>query len=138
MAVIDKLRELGEEIQKDERYLKFRAAAGNNDKDADLQDKIGKLNLILANYNQEAEKGEQADNDKIQKLNVEYGSIYEEIMKNPNMQAYQQAQAGVEEMANYISKMIGCFLNNEDPATCEPAPEEHDCSGGCSSCSGCH
>lgn len=141
MGMIETLRQLGAEIQADERYIALMAAAANNDKDEALQAQIGELNLVMMNYNQEAEKGEEADQKKIGEFNNEYGAKYAEIMANTNMQAYQAVQGEVEKMANYISQMMGMFLNGSDPATCEPEPEpSHECGeGGCSSCGGgCH
>lgn len=139
MAMIETLRQLGKDIQADERYTALMDAAAKNDGDAALQDKIGQLNLLMMNYNQEAEKGEEADQKKIGELQNEYGALYAEIMANENMSHYQTVQAEVEKMANYISQMMGLFLNGADPDTCEPEPEhDHDCAGGCGSCGGCH
>ena len=139
MGVNESLRQLGKDIQAEDCYKELMAAAAKNDADQDLQAKIGELNLILMNYNKEAEKGEEADQTKIGEYNNQYGAIYTEIMANENMQAYQKAQAKVEEMANYISKMMGMFLNGENPETCEPPVEqEHSCDGSCSACGGCH
>lgn len=138
MAFIETLRQLGKEIQADERYVALREAAAKNDADEALQQKIGELNLINMNYNKEAEKGEEADQKKIGEYNNQYGALYAEIMANENMQNYQQAQAKVEEMAAYMSQMIGLFLNGEDPETCEPVKQEHNCTSNCATCGGCH
>lgn len=54
MAFIETLRQLGKEIQADERYVALREAAAKNDADEALQQKIGELNLIIMNYNKEA------------------------------------------------------------------------------------
>lgn len=140
MGMIETLRQLGKEIQADERYIALMAAAAKNDADPALQEKIGQLNLLMMNYNQEAEKGEEADQKKIGEMNNQYGALYAEIMANENMQHYQSVQGEVEKMANYISQMMGLFLNGADPETCEPEPEpEHSCGeGGCATCGGCH
>ncbi|MCC8022909.1 MAG: YlbF family regulator [Clostridiales bacterium] len=138
MGITETLRQLGTEIQADERYVALMAAAAKNDADSGLQDQIGKLNLIMMNYNQEAEKGDDADQKKIGEYNNQYGALYAEIMANENMQQYQQAQTKVEELAKYISQMIGLFLNGEDPATCEVPEDSHNCGDGCSTCAGCN
>ncbi|HBN79812.1 MAG TPA: YlbF family regulator, partial [Ruminococcaceae bacterium] len=44
MDVISLARELGREIQKDERYLAFQAAKKNSDDDKELQSKIADFN----------------------------------------------------------------------------------------------
>lgn len=140
MGMIETLRQLGKDIQADERYAALMGAAAKNDADADLQEKIGRMNLLMMNYNQEAEKGDEADQKKIGEMNNQYSAIYAEIMANENMANYQAVQGEVEKMANYISQMMGLFLNGADPETCEPKPEaEHSCGeSGCSSCSGCN
>lgn len=138
MALTETLRQLGKEIQADERFVALMKATTANDADSALQEKIGELNLIMMNYNKEAEKGEEGDQKKIGEYQNQYGALYAEIMANENMAAYQKVQAGVEEMANYISQMIGMFLNGADPETCEPE-EAHSCGeDGCSTCGGCH
>lgn len=140
MALTETLRQLGKEIQEDERFAALMQATAKNDADGELQGKIGELNLIMMNYNKEAEKGEEGDQKKIGEYQNQYGALYAEIMANENMANYQKVQAGVEEMANYISQMIGLFLNGQDPATCEPEAEDaHTCGeGGCSTCGGCN
>lgn len=139
MGVNEALRALGKAIQEDERFIALMEAAAKNDVDEDLQKKIGELNLIMMNYNKEAELGEEADQKKIGEYNNQYGALYMEIMANENMKNYQVAQSAIEEMADYISKMMGMFFNNADPETCEPpVEEEHNCEGSCSSCGGCH
>ena len=60
----------------------------------------------------------------------------EEIKKNENMEAYSAAASQMEEMAQYISKMIGLFFDGQDPETCE-IPDE-SCTHNCSTCGGCH
>lgn len=138
MALTETLRQLGKEIQADERFVALMKATSANDADSALQEKIGELNLIMMNYNKEAEKGEEGDQKKIGEYQNQYGALYAEIMANENMAAYQKVQAGVEEMANYISQMIGMFLNGADPETCEPEPD-HSCGEeGCATCGGCH
>ena len=74
--------------------------------------------------------------EKIEKLQNDYQNLYEEIMKNENMEVYSAAASQMEEMAQYISKMIGLFFDGEDPETCQIPDESctHDCStcgGGC-------
>lgn len=55
------------------------------------------------------------------------------------MQKYSAAASAMEEMAQYISGMMGLFFDGQDPETCELPPaaggwRTHDCC----TCSGCH
>ena len=138
MSVIELARQLGAEIQKDERYLAFAAAKEANEKDEALNALMGEIQMIQMNYQMEASK-EAPDSAKMQEFEAEFNAKYEAFMANENMQKYDEARAEVDSMMNYIMQILGLCVNGADPETCEPeAPEEHNCGGSCSSCSGCH
>ena len=60
-------------------------------------------------------------------------------MANENMQKYKAARKAVDDMMNYLTQILAMCVQGEDPATCDPAAaHEHNCSGECSSCGGCH
>ena len=42
-----------------------------------------------------------------------------------------------EQMAEYISQMIGLFFDGQDPETCE-IPAQDACTHDCCTCGGCH
>ena len=129
--------ELGVAIQKDERYTALEQAKKKNDEDAVLQDKIGQLNILVMNFNQEMGKPDaEKDKEKIEKLNNDYAALYNEIMANENMSAYQKAQQELEALANEINSILAMSLNGEDPLTCDPHAQ--DCTHDCSTCGGCH
>lgn len=136
MSLESALRELGKEIQQDPRFTALQAAASANDADSTLQEKMQELQLISLKYQQEASKADDADKDRIAELQEQYQKQYEEIMQNENMQKYSLAAGEMEEMAQYISKMIGLFFDGQDPATCE-IPEDN-CTHDCCTCGGCH
>jgi len=136
MSLETALRELGKEIQKDPRFEALQAAAKVNDADESLQQQMQELQLISLKYQQEAGKADEADQGRIAELQEQYQKLYEEIMQNENMQNYSAAASAMEEMAQYISKMIGLFFDGQDPATCEPEPE--GCTHNCGTCGGCH
>ena len=76
MGIESALRELGKEIQKDERFIALQAAATANDGDQELQNKMQEMQLISLKYQQEAGKGEEASQDKIAELQEEYQKLY--------------------------------------------------------------
>lgn len=134
--ILQLTRELGVAIQKDERYTALEQAKKKNDEDAVLQDKIGQLNILVMNFNQEMGKPDaEKDKEKIEKLNNDYAALYNEIMANENMSAYQKAQQELEALANEINSILAMSLNGEDPLTCDPHAQ--DCTHDCSTC-GCH
>ena len=137
MSVIELTRQLGAEIQKDERYLAFAAAKEANEKDEALNALMGEIQMIQMNYQMEASK-ETPDSAKMQEFEAEFNAKYEAFMANENMQKYDEARAEVDSMMNYIMQILGLCVNGADPATCEPEQQDHSCDGSCSSCSGCH
>ncbi len=136
MDIIKLTRDLGAAIQQDERYLAYVNARKANDDDTELNALIGKLNLIQMNYKNESEK-ETPDNAKLDQLDGEFREIYGSIMLNTNMRKFEEAKQGVDDMMNYIINILSLCVNGEDPATCEPQPEEGACTGSCSTCGGC-
>ena len=136
MSLESALRELGKEIQADPRFEALQKATKVNDADENLQSQMQEMQLITLKYQQEAEKGEEASQDRIAELQQEYQDLYTKVMDGENMKNYSAAAAEMEQMAQYISQMIGLFFDGQDPATCEiPAS---DCTHDCCTCGGCH
>lgn len=136
MSLESALRELGKEIQADERFAALKAAAAVNDADQALQEQMQEMQLLSLKHQQEAEKGEEASQERIEELQKEYQDLYNKIMEGDNMKNYSAAAAQMEQMAQYISGMIGLFFDGQDPETCEIPAE--NCTHDCSTCGGCH
>ena len=134
MDIIKLARELGAAIQKDERYLKYEIARQNNEEDEALQELIREFNLQRMSLNNEVSKDDK-DEEKIKAINAAVRSAYDDIMQNPNMQAYNLNKTELDTMVNNITAILSLCVNGEDPETCEPAS---GCGDGCASCSGCH
>ncbi len=137
MDVIAKARELGAALQQDERYLKLAEAQKANEEDTALNELIARIQLVQMSFQHEAQK-EDKNEQKLEAYDKEFGEIYTQIMANPNMQAYEAARAEIDALMQYINNIFVLCLQGEDPATCEPKTEEHNCGGECSSCGGCH
>lgn len=137
MDVIAKARELGALLQQDERYTAFVAAQKASEEDTELNELLARIQLIQMSFQHEAQK-EDKNEQKLEAYDKEFGEIYTKIMANPNMQAYQAARTEIDSLMNYINGIFALCLQGEDPATCEPQQEQHECGGECSSCSGCH
>ncbi len=140
MDVIKLTRELGAAIQKDERYLKFAEIREANEKDTELNDLMGKIQLVQMNYQREASQ-ENPDSQKMGNYELEFNDLYSKFMQNENMVAYEAARKEIDDLMNYIMGILGLCVNGNDPETCEPEqPHDHDCSGcSCDECGGgCH
>ena len=134
MDIIEMTRNLGMEIQKDQRYRILENARRLNDADEELQKQIGDFNLARIDLNNEVSKSDK-DADRIARLNEKVQSIYTDIMDNESMQAYNEAKSDVDQMMQYINSILPTAVNGGDPMTVQ---EPSSCSGSCSSCSGCH
>lgn len=133
MDIIKLTRQLGAELQKDERYLAFVKANEANENDEVLKNQIGEFNIAKAELDR-ALSGSDVDQNEVNKLNVKLGDIYKEIMDNPVMNSYNEARTALDELLNEITSILMLCANGADPETCEPS----SCSGNCSSCGGCH
>ncbi|HEX3038293.1 MAG TPA: YlbF family regulator [Oscillospiraceae bacterium] len=135
MDIITMAREMGKEIQKDERYLNWQIARQNSDADEELQNLIGEFNLKRMAINNEVSK-EDRNEETVKSLNEELRHVYAQIMQNPNMTAYNEAKDQIDALLQRISAIITQSAEGEDPETADY--QEHSCGGECSSCGGCH
>lgn len=134
MGIIEATRNLGVEIQKDERFIRFIKAKLANDNDETLQNQIGEFNTIRMNLDREM-NAETQDENKIKELNEKLREIYTAVMSSKTMLDYNTAKAEVDAMLNDINSIIMQCVEGEDPMTAEPHTA---CTGSCSTCGGCH
>ena len=134
MGIIEATRNLGVEIQKDVRFIRFIKAKLANDNDETLQNQIGEFNTIRMNLDREM-NAETQDEAKIKELNEKLREIYTAVMSSKTMLEYNTAKADVDAMLNYINSIIMQCVEGEDPMTAEPHTA---CTGSCSTCGGCH
>ena len=136
MDIIKLTRELGREIQKDERYLEIQKCIEANEKDSALCDLMAKVQLTQLSYQKEAQG--EANAEKMQEIEKEFNALYAEIMQNENMKNYEKARAEIDEMMNEIVGILTLCVNGENPDTCEPpkhdCDHDHDCDCGCHDC----
>ena len=135
MGILEAARKLGEEIQKDERFIAYAKAKLAIDKDEQLQKDIGEFNIVRMNLDQEMAKDEK-DEAKVNELNSELRAIYSRIMSGKAMLEYNTAKAGLDSLLNDVNSIIMQCAEGADPDTVEP--ETHECTGSCASCGGCH
>ena len=136
MDIIELTRNLAMEIQKDQRYQILDNARRLNDADEELQQQIGDFNLARMDLNAELSKSADKDQEKIAALNTKVNQMYNDIMSNESMAAYNEAKTELESVMNYVNAIINTAVNGGDPMTVEEPTQ--GCSGSCSSCSGCH
>lgn len=134
MDVITMTRELGKVLQQDERYAKLMRANAANDACADLQEKIGRFSALRGEVNKELMNPEK-DQAKLSQMDTELRAMYAEVMETPEMQAYNEAKVEMESLLSFMMQIITDSAAGVDPDLIE---QKAGCSGGCSSCDGCH
>lgn len=129
-------KEAAVQMQKEEAYVALEGTRSKNDSDEALQALIGDFNLARMDLNTELAKSEDKNQEKVAELNTKVNQLYNDIMSNERMIAYNEAKTELEAVVNHINAIINTAVNGGDPMTVE-APTG-GCSGSCSSCSGCH
>ena len=135
MTVLEAVRNLGEAIQADERFIRFAKAKLANDNDSELQNLIGNFNVIRMNL-EETMSAEERDEKKVQQLNEDLRKVYMDIMGRDAMVEYNASKMDLDSMLNDVNSVIMQCVDGADPKTVEP--EAHSCTGSCDSCGGCH
>ena len=137
MDVIAIARQLGAAIQQEEAYKKYHEARLANEKDDELNDKIGEFNLARISLTNEIQKPEEEKSQsKIETLNKQLQELYTEVMSNENMQNFNAAKQEMDMLTNQITGIIAMCIEGEDPETCDPI--QASCTGSCDTCGGCH
>ena len=134
--LLEMAKQLGKELQKDERYLAFRKASADNDADEALQNLIGEFNLKRLDLGNEEDKPEP-DADRAKVLGEEVRDLYSQIMAHDSMRKYQAARAEFEQLLDGINRVIAYSAAGQDPDDFDPAAAA-SCSGNCAGCAGCH
>lgn len=135
MDIIEQAREIGKAIQQDERYLKMQIAVQSADEDKDLQNLIGQYNLKRMSIQNEMQNADRNE-EKLNAFQQELNGLYETIMKNPRMAAYNEAKHEFDHLMQRVDAIINQSANGSDPETTDY--EESSCGGDCCSCGGCH
>lgn len=134
MDLIEKAREFGKAVAQDERVIRLNLARQKSDEDLQLQEMIGQFNLKRIELNSQLGK-EQHDDARIAALDKQIKALYEQIMQNDCMQAYNAAKQEVDAAMRFVNQILAAAVNGEDPDT---VTEEAGCAGNCASCGGCH
>ena len=131
-------RELGKAIQQDERYLNFEKAREENEKDDKLNELLGQVQLIHMNFGREMQKGDEADQEKLDSMENEFTKAIEIVRNHPKMIQYEDARNGLDSLMKFVTGILSMCACGEDPDTCDPNAQDSSCAGDCSSCGGCN
>ncbi len=134
MDIIEMTRKLGVAIQQEEVFKNYIKAKAANDNDVELQNMIGEFNVIRMQMDNEL-SSENKNDEKIKELNTKLKDTYTAIMGRESMMNYNIAKNELDVLVNQINAVIEHSLDGDDPLTCDIAS---NCTGSCSTCSGCH
>lgn len=133
MGVIEKARELGQEIMEDARCKRLQAAKAANDADAALQEMIGAFNLKKLQMNNEFNKPEQEQSkERMTQCEGELKELYAKVMENESMVEFAAAKKDMDELVGHINDIIQMSISGEVDS------DGGSCGGDCTGCHGCH
>lgn len=128
--VMDLAEALGQAIEEDEAFVQYRQAKEQYDQDEPLQQLISEYNLKkMAVMNHMSGNSSEADDTKLKQLQDELHAAYDDVVRNPVMAAFMQAQEQMEKMVSDVYGVINFHVTGEQPGSC---------TGSCSTCGGCH
>ena len=130
MEILEIVRQLGEEIQKDDRYKNLESAKMMQGIDVNLQSLIEDFNMNRSIMMKETEKT-APDNARIEELQNKLESLYQEVMANDNMKAFVDASQEMDKLLSQINGIIQFYVTGEE--SCSPDSCE-SCGGGCNGC----
>ena len=129
-------RELAKAVIADEMYVSYKNAKTAVDNDAALGAKLAELEDVRAQYFG-ATQGEEPDPAAAAAAERRFNDLYEEIMLNDKMRAYNFARSELDELMNRVVGILHMSVNGADPDTYEPESVPGGCSGECGGCGGC-
>lgn len=133
MDIIAMARELGKELQKDERYIKYQLTVQECEEDKELQEMIGEFNLKKLALNHILNSADE-DKSDMMLLDTQVRELYNRIMEAPSMKHFNEVKGEFDELIRGINTIITKSAAGQDPDEIDP----YACSGDCSGCSGCH
>lgn len=119
---ITMFKEAAAQLQKEIEYVTLDSARKMNDEDEALQELIGDFNLARIDLNSELSKTSDRDDEKVAALNDKVNRLYNDIMMNDSMQAYNDAKTDFDAVIQYVNAIINTAVNGGDPMAVEQPP----------------
>ena len=127
--IFEKARELGQLIKDSD----FKKKADETSKELEANEEAKKL---IEGYNKLREEkmnelsGKQPTEEETEKLNKLFQEEFEKIAQNEVIKNYLDAARNYELMLSQMDSILKYFIVGEE--------HDHNCTGSCSSCGGCH
>lgn len=140
MDIIKETFDFAKKIQETEQFLKLKKAKQANDADEKLQVLVNEFNMCKLKLNQHLKEiGKNTKTENYEEENKKLSELYEKIMQNKNMIAFNKASDDVNALMNKINQILIAAVNDKNLENVDEFDfeNEHDCAGNCQSCSGC-
>ena len=125
MNKIELARQLGHAIQAEESYKAVTESGNAIDADTELTGLIAEFGTKRDSIS------ETTDKAKLEELDKELEELYNKIMSNEKMVAFEQAKHDFGILMDRVLAIVTKSADGEDPDTAEP---DEGCHGNCSSC----
>ena len=136
IEIFNLAREIGVAIQNSEEYINYRMNEQRVECNKELQEAIENFNSKKAEINSELSK-EQANQEKLDKLNKEIGELYKKITDDETMKEFNTTKQIFDDLLSKVSYLISECAKGEDPYNVQ-IPNDQSCTGSCATCGGCH
>lgn len=125
MNTIELARQLGHAIQEEESYKAVTAAGDAIDADTELT-------ALIEEFSAKRESiSETTDQTVLENIDKELEELYNKIMSNPKMIAFEQAKHEFNHLMERVVAIVTKSADGADPDTAEP---DEGCHGDCCSC----
>lgn len=125
--ILTKARELGQAIVDSEEFKALKAAEENQEKDVEAMELLQKYNADRRALAEEISAGNVSD-ERMAEIREQLEKSFEEVMSNPTVAAYSQAQQAFDAIVQQMNAILTYFITGEISG---------GCSGNCSGCSSC-
>lgn len=134
MSILEEALIFAKKIQETQQYLNLKKAKEINDSDENLQNLVNEFNMLKLKFEHNLNKKETDEGDG-KKLT----ELYDKIMENENMVAFNEASDEMNALMNKINKILVAAVNGKNVDEFEDSDfeDEAGCAGNCHNCSGC-
>lgn len=127
--ILEKAKELGQLMHQFEATRKMTEAEALINGNVELQQKLGVFNEKREKMFELMNNGVE-DKEQIDPLNEEIKALYDEIMADEAMAAFNAAKEEFDQMFNQVNTVLSACIAGQDP--------DGGCTGCCGTCGGCH
>jgi cell fate (sporulation/competence/biofilm development) regulator YlbF (YheA/YmcA/DUF963 family) len=128
MTIVEKTQELGQMIIESEEYTAMQKAEMRQAADADAMGLIAEYNRKRAGFMQKLQNPETTP-EQVEEIRKQMDEEYQNLTKNECIAEYIEAMQNFNNLMNQVNGIIAYYVNGQGSS---------DCTGNCSSCSGCH